>query len=101
MTEKELVAAEAKALGLAIKDHNTFTFIVNIAYQDIEDEIDDLWLIGARPEGDFTTRFKKFVSIAIKENYNSNAAGIVSIQAELDTAAELSIPVEWILEITK
>jgi hypothetical protein len=60
-----IVIAEAEKLGLEAPI-DVVRFIINLACEEVEDEIEKLWAIGKRPEGSWGERFTKAVRSELK-----------------------------------
>jgi hypothetical protein len=63
----EVVIAEAEKLNIAT-DASFIRYITDLAEQNIEEEIDKLWVVGKRPEGTYWERFVREVQIELKEH---------------------------------
>ena len=64
-----VVIEEAKKLGLATPP-DVLKFIIALAVEEVEDEIEKLHAIGKRPEGTYDERFKKAARSELKAHAN-------------------------------
>ena len=62
-----VVIAEAEKLNVRT-DASLIHYITALAEQGIEEEVDNLWVMGKRPEGTYRERFTREVIIALKEH---------------------------------
>jgi hypothetical protein len=62
-----VVIAEAEKLNVTT-DASLIRYITALAEQGIEEEVDNLWVMGKRPEGTYRERFTREVIIALKEH---------------------------------
>ena len=75
-----VVIAEAEKLNVAT-DASLIRYITALAEQGIEEEIDNLWVMGKRPEGTYRERFTREVIIALKEH--------IGVVRQLEAAKEI------------